>query len=215
MSCKIIGRAITTEELKKLSKRRERKLSVRRKWYAQKRDVLNERRRERYAADPEYREREKIRKRESAARHAVTTNVRTNEYRRLHPENERAKAARRKDKLREYEQRRRERKVSDAEFLKRERKRKRENMRKHRLEISLAKTDPKTQADFVRLWESVANGGPKKVAAYMKIVQEPVKSRFVRWYGKKMNWIDSTGGRKFQPPPGADIAVESDDFFFS
>lgn len=215
MSCKIVGRAITHKKTKTPVERRAHRLAVRRKRYAQIRDVLNEKRRARYAADPEYRERERKRKRESDAKHAITAKIRAKEYRKLHPEQERARAERRLAKRREYEQRRQERKATDSAFLERERKRKRENMRKARAKASLAKASPQTQADYILLWESVAKGGPKKVAEYMKKAQEPVRSRFLHWYGNKMNWIDSTGRRKFQPPPGADIAVESDDFFFS
>ena len=67
---------------------------------------------------------------------------------------------------------------------------------------------------LIRKWEVVARGGPKNVAEYMRTAPEPEKQRFLHWYGKKMNWIDSTGTRKFQPPPGAEVYVPSDDFFF-
>ena len=214
-SCKIIGRAVAQKKSRSVSERKEHELFMRRKRYAENRDSLNQHRRERYAEDPEYRERERKRKRESNAKYCDARRSYAKEYRRLHPEKERARSMRRRLELREYEIRRSKRRSADAEFLKKESMRKREDMRRYRIKVSIAKADPKTPADFIRLWEAVAKGGPKKVAAYMKVVQEPVKSRFLHWYGKKMNWIDATGQRRFQPPPGADIAVESDDFFFS
>lgn len=233
MDCEIIGRAITPEDRKKSKAEaaKERAAIARRRRYAAHRDEINARRRAKYAADTEYRASEQARKRANSAKFADRRRAYSRKYRLEHREQERDRDRKRRLKRREArmeterrsEQKKKERMANDPAYRNAVLKRKRERMRQWRAERS-GKPSPSSKpgsshtnrpVSMIPVWEKVAAGGPKKVAAYMNSVQDPIKTQFLHWYGKKMNWIDSTGSRRFQPPPDAEFYEPSDDFFFS
>lgn len=232
MECEVIGRAITPEDKAKGKAEiaRLRRAATRRKRYAETREAINAKRRAKYAADPAFREHERTRKQKYDVANAERRRERRKLFRAANSaavrkrEAEARKRPEYAEMRRKIEARRKERVRTDPEYREKFLARKREWMRKWRKAKKEGSgnshrppSPPKQDGrdSILRTWESVANGGPQEVARYMRSATPRDAKMFLHWYGNKMNWIDSTGSRKFQPPPDADVFVPSDDFFFS
>ena len=163
-------------------------LRTARRWRKANAKRLAKRRRERYANDPEYRERERERGRKWAEANREKKKASWKKWadknRDKLRERDRLRSGTEKEKLRRAQQiaQRRERLHTDPEYAAKVREYKRQSYHRNKAKASgLAWYhkfiwEPK--------WREVVSGGPDRVAAYLKRAKPRTRHYFGIWYGK-------------------------------
>lgn len=189
-------------------------LRTRNSWYARNKDRINQKRRQRYSEDAEFRQR--VLRRMAEKNRTVYAQKKSESGKAYYRRNREKVLARIKERslLPEVKARhdaslakRRERYRTDPVF--REKVRAQRRAQWNRWKHSSACQAKALRNHFIPYWKSVVEGGPGRISEYMRRARPKNREAFARWYSGVMNLLDRTSPCVNAGLPASEIRPET------